>query len=136
MKKLLLAAIAIAGLSAAAIPASAAINHGAIAYDFNRGTWGYGYNYGSDWQARNRALTECGWGGCKVYVTFQNACGALATDSRSTSAASAAGTARSRSGAAPAANAGPRALPGRPAGREGLHITGVTAVTDGAALRR
>jgi hypothetical protein len=81
MKKLLLAAIAIAGLSAAAIPASAAINHGAIAYDFNRGTWGYGYNYGSDWQARNRALTECGWGGCKVYVTFQNACGALATDS-------------------------------------------------------
>jgi hypothetical protein len=80
MKKILLAAIAAAGLMATVASAQAAVKYGAIAYDLNRGAWGYGYNYDSDWQARNRALSECGWGGCKVYVSFNNSCGAVATD--------------------------------------------------------
>jgi hypothetical protein len=83
MKKLLLAVIAAAGLLTAVLPAQASYpisKYGAIAYDMNTGRYGFSYNYDADWQARNRALTECGWGGCKVYASFRNACGALATD--------------------------------------------------------
>ncbi len=87
MKKTILAAlIAVAGLAGAGAAVSTAdalpgiSKYGAIAYDMATGRWGYSYNYDADWKARNRALGECGWGGCKVYVTFQNACGALATD--------------------------------------------------------
>ena len=46
----------------------------------NTGRYGYSFNYDADWKARNRALTECGWGGCKTYISFRNGCGALATD--------------------------------------------------------
>jgi hypothetical protein len=83
MKKILLALVASAGLavaiggSAEAVPGD---KYGALAYDMNKGRYGFSYNYDADWKARNRALTECGWGGCKAYVSFRNGCGALATD--------------------------------------------------------
>ena len=83
MKKTLLALLASAALATAfggAPQASAATRYGALAYDMNNGRYGYSYNYDADWKARNRALTECGWGGCKSYVSFRNGCGALATD--------------------------------------------------------
>ena len=84
MKRLTLALIASVGLAAAAIGTAEAIpatsKYGAIAYDMLTGRYGFSYNYDADWKARNRALTECGWGGCKVYASFHNACGALATD--------------------------------------------------------
>ncbi len=76
----LLASVAVSAAALAPAQALAVTKHGAIAYDLNTGKWGYGYNYDANWQARNRALTECGWGGCKVYVSFANSCGALATD--------------------------------------------------------
>jgi hypothetical protein len=88
MKKLMLALMATAGLSAAAIGSADAIGtcdivackYGALAYNMATGHYGYSYGYNADWQARNAALGFCGWGGCKVYVSFKNTCGALATD--------------------------------------------------------
>jgi hypothetical protein len=81
MKKILLALFASASLATAfAGAAEAATRYGALAYDMNTGRYGYSYNYDADWKARNRALTECGWNGCKAYISFRNGCGALATD--------------------------------------------------------
>jgi hypothetical protein len=83
MKKLVFALLATAGLSVAVLSTADAmpfIKYGAIAYDMATGRYGFSYNYDADWQARNRALGECGWGGCKVYASFHNSCGALATD--------------------------------------------------------
>ena len=90
MKKLALALLATAGLSALSIGTAGAIGtcdlvvckYGAIAYNMSTGNWGYSYGYNSDWQARNAALGYCGWNGCKVYVSFKNTCGALATDNQ------------------------------------------------------
>src|SRR5690242_2823037 len=83
MKKILLALIAAAGLAAAVAGSADAYpgaKFGALAYDMNTGRYGFSYNYDADWKARNRALSECGWGGCKTYISFQGGCGALATD--------------------------------------------------------
>lgn len=83
MKKTLLALLAAAGLAMAMGGTAEAVpgdRYGALAYDMNNGRYGYSYNYDADWKARNRALTECGWGGCKAYVSYRNGCGALATD--------------------------------------------------------
>lgn len=82
MKKVLLVLLASAGLAVAIAGSAEAIpnRHGALAYDMNTGRYGFSYNYDADWKARNRALTECGWSGCKAYVSFQGGCGALATD--------------------------------------------------------
>jgi len=82
MKKMILALVAAAGLAAGiAGSAEAAYDrYGALAYDMNTGRYGFSYNYDADWKARNRALTECGWAGCKAYVSFRGGCGALATD--------------------------------------------------------
>jgi hypothetical protein len=88
MKKLVLALTAAIGLSAAAVGTADAIGacdfiackYGAIAYNMANGARGYSYGYDSAWKAKNTALNYCGWGGCKVYVTFKNTCGALATD--------------------------------------------------------
>lgn len=82
MKKLLLAVIASAGLAAAAAgPAEAYFSkYGALAYNMATGAHGYTYGFNRDWMARKVALDYCGWNGCKVYLTFKNTCGALATD--------------------------------------------------------
>jgi hypothetical protein len=83
MKKTLLALLAAAGLAMAIGGTAEAVpgdRYGALAYDMNNGRYGFSYNYDADWKARNRALTECGWGGCKAYVSYRNGCGALATD--------------------------------------------------------
>jgi hypothetical protein len=83
MKKILLALTAAVGLAAAVAGSAEAVpgyRYGALAYDMNTGRYGYSFNYDADWKARNRALTECGWGGCKAYISFRNGCGALATD--------------------------------------------------------
>jgi hypothetical protein len=71
-------AVAIAGAAEATVVAP--FKYGALAYDMSTGRFGYSYNYSADWRARNRALTDCGWGSCRTYVSFRNGCGALATD--------------------------------------------------------
>lgn len=83
MKKTLIGLLATAVLAVALSTSSQAVptsKYGALAYDMGTGRYGFSYNYDADWKARNRALTECGWGGCKSYVSFRGGCGALATD--------------------------------------------------------
>lgn len=54
--------------------------YGAIAYSTSTGAHGYSYDYGSQYDAEQRALNECYQygGGCQVATWFRNACGALA----------------------------------------------------------
>jgi serine/threonine-protein kinase len=52
--------------------------YGAIAFSQDSGSVGYSYDYGNQNGAEQRALQECGDGGCMVVVWFRNACGALA----------------------------------------------------------
>ncbi|MEN9207178.1 MAG: DUF4189 domain-containing protein [Gloeomargarita sp. GMQP_bins_120] len=59
---------------------------GAIAYNNLDGVYGYGYNFPDRASAEKRAIQECeqvsGGKPCEILVWFQNACGALARDSR------------------------------------------------------
>ena len=51
--------------------------YGAIAYSPASGAFGYSDNYGSESQADNRALSECGKTDCVVASWFYNNCGAV-----------------------------------------------------------
>jgi len=51
---------------------------GSIAFSQDSGRVGYSYDYGSQYGAEQRALSECGDQSCMVVVSFWNACGALA----------------------------------------------------------
>jgi serine/threonine-protein kinase len=59
---------------------------GAIAYNSEDGSYGYGYNFPDRASAEARAIRECERASqgkaCEVLVWFQNACGALARDGR------------------------------------------------------
>ena len=66
-------------MTIAATPALAD-NFGAIAFSQSNGTNGYSYDFGSQGEAEEKALQECG-PGCEVVIWFKNACGALATGS-------------------------------------------------------
>jgi hypothetical protein len=62
---------------------AAAVRHGAIAYSVDREVYGYSHSFGSAREAAAVAINNCrkenkDAADCKVVVTFQNACGALA----------------------------------------------------------
>jgi hypothetical protein len=59
---------------------SAASAFGAIAMS-ECGRWGYSYGYGNKSDAWARAIRECGQRDCKIAVSVNNACGAVAMDS-------------------------------------------------------
>ncbi|CAG1020589.1 hypothetical protein DOJK_00449 [Patescibacteria group bacterium] len=53
---------------------------GALAIDDNQGSrYGFSYDYDNTYDARNRALSECG-SGCTVVVDFDSGCAAYAAD--------------------------------------------------------
>jgi serine/threonine-protein kinase len=54
--------------------------YAALAISPSTGAYGFGYNYNTDAQARDRAMTECRKHAqdCRVYVTFQRQCIAIA----------------------------------------------------------
>ena len=53
---------------------------GALAIDSNQGSaYGYSVDYDNTYDARNRALSECG-SGCSVVVDFDSGCAAYAAD--------------------------------------------------------
>jgi hypothetical protein len=52
--------------------------YGAIAFSQDTGGAGFSYDYGTQYSAEQRALSECGDASCMVVVWFRNACGALA----------------------------------------------------------
>jgi hypothetical protein len=64
--------------------ASLAGDWGAIALSTRTGAWGVSWNYDDEDEARNRAMRECRKhaSDCRVYKTFENACVALAGDSK------------------------------------------------------
>jgi hypothetical protein len=57
-------------------------NYGAIAYSSSTGRYGYSYDFGSQAEAENYAISKCGRSDCVVKVWFKNACGALAVGRR------------------------------------------------------
>ncbi len=61
-------------LSAQAVAA----NYGALAYSHDNGSYGYSYDFSTQWAADERARQECGYG-CKIVVQFHDACAAYAT---------------------------------------------------------
>lgn len=71
---------ALAALLVAGAPARAQGVYGALAISSSTGAYGYGFNYATEAQARDRALTECAKHAqdCKVYATFQRQCIAVA----------------------------------------------------------
>jgi Domain of unknown function (DUF4189) len=75
--KSLVRAAACAALIGLAPTAALADYFGAIAFNPYSSQWGSSYDYGSRYDAEQRALYECG-GGCQIGVWFQNACGAIA----------------------------------------------------------
>lgn len=58
--------------------------YGAIAYSFKAGTWGFWYDAPSQKIADSKALAECKkhGKGCKIAVSFRNACGAVYAGSK------------------------------------------------------
>jgi len=75
---LVLAALFIGVL--AARPALADDYYGSIAFSTNSGALGWAYDYGSQGDAENEAVSQCG-AGCVSVLWFKNACGAIATSS-------------------------------------------------------
>lgn len=67
-------------IASGANDAGAANYFGSIAYDASARAHGYSYDYGSQEQAEQAALAECGKqsAGCATAIWFRNACGALA----------------------------------------------------------
>lgn len=56
-------------------------SYGAIAYDYDSRAFGYAYQFPSEGQAADFALQSCAENGdaCKVVVTFNDSCAALAS---------------------------------------------------------
>ena len=61
-------------------PALADDYYGAIAFSNSSGALGWANDYGSQAEAENEALSQCG-AGCEGVLWFKNACGAIATSS-------------------------------------------------------
>lgn len=53
-------------------------NWGAIAYSESTGRYGYVYDFASQADAINSAVTRCGVRDCRAVVWFKNSCAALA----------------------------------------------------------
>lgn len=51
---------------------------GAIAYSFSNGTDGSAWDYSTEREAANNALRSCARSDCRVLVTFESECGAIA----------------------------------------------------------
>ena len=58
------------------------VNYGAIAFSERDGSFGYSFDYHSENDANQRALSDCSQNGkgCKVVLTFSENCAALAAD--------------------------------------------------------
>lgn len=62
------------------IASTQAMAVGALAIDSNQGSaYGFSYDFDNNYDARNRALSECG-SGCTVVVDFDSGCAAYAAD--------------------------------------------------------
>ena len=62
------------------ISSTQAMAVGALAIDSNQGSaYGFSYDYDNTYDARNRALSECG-SGCTIVVDFDSGCAAYAAD--------------------------------------------------------
>jgi len=82
MRRSILIAASLSGFTifASFATSAAAAGYGAIAYDGSNGRWGDSWRYSSVAGANERALNECGSGGCKVVIEIgPGQCGALAT---------------------------------------------------------
>jgi len=60
------------------MPASASDLYAAIAYSKEANRWGYGFNFLTLQEAKNRAIDRCGDVNCRVVVWVRNGCCALA----------------------------------------------------------